>query len=557
MKKIFTLISIGCLLGLGHASATPASMLPQYSDLSAASLAVPKYMASGAALLNSRAGEGEDPDYWNQGVTEVIFNPTGKYMAYTKAITGLDWGEPLDATLATSVVFGENNEVYFSDLINREMNVSPRTFVKGEIVGDEIHVPVPQTVQLYGDWGMNIGVMIWDEEDEMYYPIPIEYITYTYNRETGVIASKLPDDGRKYIIAQMYSFNSAWNEMGDFTQVYTPYETQFNEMPENVTTEQYYLNDNYYGYPVEIGTQDDKMYIKGLSYDDPRLVVYGNVEGNTLSIPQNQLLGSAYGDFIWTKVILEDKVQELVLAPEDATYDMIIDREAKTLKSADPNEFLAMNGKYDSVFYLEVFRNIILKVQDSFAGIPSDPYWLQYEGDDYRQTYGINALIFTMSNISKEGNVLLIDDLYYSIYLDGDILEFESTDGLNNVTYPGIEGDITQVPYTFTNGYDIKYERINSRYIGIYPDGVSTVGVQAIYKYDGVVTSSDIVTLDVETGEITVGAVKSIEIDLSQVESIEYFDLQGRRVSNPSDGLYVKRYRMASGETVSRKVLIK
>ena len=539
MKKISTLLTLSALIFVGgSAMAKDTFKIPERN------VPTPDFSQNVGTRVDI-------------GITDVIFNPAGKKVAYKKNITGLEWGSPYDEESGTTIIFGENNEVYFCDIVGRELSIVYGSYVKGEIVGDEIRVPVPQTVKSYGTWGQDVTLREKGEDGEYYYS-EYPYITYSYDKETGVIKTDLPGEEGQYIIGLTWSYDGSWNETGDFTQVYTPLGMNYNTLPEDISLDTYYLNDNYYGYPVEIGTIDNKMYIKGLSLEDTDIVIEGDIEGDIVKIPQNQLLASMFGDFVWTKILLFDDIQELVLAPEDMTYDLRIDKENKSLSSVVPDIVFALNGKTDRVFYLETFVNFTLKMQDSFAGTPINPYWLSFDGEDFREAYGIYGFNFTMTNISTEGNVLNINGLYYSIYVDGDILEFEETEGLYNTMYPGIEGVMTQIPFEFSNGYDIDYTSLTGRFIGIYPDGVSTVGVQSIYHYEGVETKSDIVTMDVETGEITTeSGIESVVIDMNDVRDIEYYSLDGSRVKNPDKGLYIKKYNLANGKSVTRKVMVK
>lgn len=548
MKKTFTILSLFSLLTAGQVLAETAS------------LAAPKYMPLSPDFVynnSSRADDEEDP--WDQGVTDVIFEPQGIYKPYMKNFTGIDWNEPIESQMPTNVVFGENNEVYILNLLSREFTMVYGSYLKGEIVGNEIRVPVPQSIRTYGDgtWGENIGVMQKMPDGE-YYPSDLEYIPYTYNATTGEIKSNLPGEDGEYIIAMMYSFNSAWNQVGDYTQDFVPYSQSYVEMPENLPTEVYYVNDNYYGYPVYIGIQGNDMYIKGLFLDTPEGVVKATIDGNMVKIAQNQLVTCLLGYFIWTKVLVADPILQYVLAAPEVTYDFIFDPQKKTLTAADPNAIFSFNGKTNAVFYFGIYQNLSIKVQDSLAGTPSNPYWIYLQGEDYREQYGIYAFNFSLSNLSVEGNVIDVTKLYYSIYIDGDILEFEQIEDLNNVRYPGVQGVVTEMPLTFTNDYDIKFTSITSRSVGIYPDGISTIGIQAIYNYEGVTTKSDLLTLDVETGEISGDTgVETIEINPAEVKAVEFYTLDGRKVSEPGKGIFIKRYILDNGSAVTRKIFIR
>ena len=490
----------------------------------------------------------------DDGIPSPIFNPKGYEKPYSKSVLGVDWGEPFQETSYTSIVFAEDNVVYIRDILLRAASMGFGSYVKGEIKDGFIKVPVPQTLIEYeGGWGRIVGLMEKDANGE-WVSSDLSEITYSYNAETGVIKSELPGAPGEYAIAMKWSFDDTWNEIGDYLQVYTPYDGEFVTLPENVSLEEYYYNDGYYAYPVQVGIDGEDLYIRGLSQASESSVIKAKIEGNKGYIPQNELLGTVMGYFIWTKMMVPDPVLGWALVPADETYKLEVDLDHKVIKSADPEQILIFNCEYDRVFYLDGFNNFTISVQTSFAGTPQNPFGISFDGEEFREFYGIYGFNFNISNISKEGTILDTSNLYYSIYIDGDILEFEENEGLYGIMYPGVEGVVTRMPFDFINGYDIDASSQTGRFIGIYPDGVTTIGVQAIYEYDGVTTYSQLLTLNVETNEITAGMelVKSEDI-----ASVKYFDLSGKTVSNPGKGLYIKQYILTDGRTVSKKVMIR
>lgn len=486
-------------------------------------------------------------------IPEAIYFPKGEKKPYTKSVLGLDWGESFQENACTCIVFGENNEVYFNDIILRVASLGFGSYVKGEIKDDKIIVPVPQTLVEYeGGWGRQVDLMEKTDDGE-WIVSKISEIIYSYNPVTGIIQSELPGKPGQYAIGLKWSFDDTWNEIGDFLQVYTPYDGEFMSVPEGLALEEYFFNDGNYAYPVEVGIQGDDLYIKGMSLASPSSVLKAKINGNKGYIPQNELLGTVMGYFIWTKMMVPDPQLGWALISPEQNYDLDIDLENKKIKSADPEQILIFNCEYNRVFYLDGYNNFTLFQQTSFAGTPKNPFGISFDGDEFREFYGIYGFNFNISNISTEGNVLDPGYLYYSIYLDGDILEFEEIEGLYSIMYPGVEGVVTRMPFDFSNGYDIDASSETGRFIGIYPDGVTTIGVQAFYEYEGKTTCSDIVTYNVETDEITDSGVEIIEA--SEVKSKTYYDINGRKLLNPEKGLGIVQYHLNNGKTITKKIL--
>jgi hypothetical protein len=101
------------------------------------------------------------------------------------------------------------------------------------------------------------------------------------------------------------------------------------------------------------------------------------------------------------------------------------------------------------------------------------------------------------------------------------------------------------------------------RVIAIFSDGFESVGVQILYRpEEGKEFRSDILYYDLATKEATVmpvndnSGVSSLSAD-RQVKNVTYYDLTGRRVTNPSNGIYVKRTAFNDGSVTTAKQVIK
>lgn len=117
------------------------------------------------------------------------------------------------------------------------------------------------------------------------------------------------------------------------------------------------------------------------------------------------------------------------------------------------------------------------------------------------------------------------------------------------------------MPYDFDNFYDIYKASIVDFQIGIYSEGFTTIGVQALYDYEGEATRSAIVTLNIETWEVTVTepgttGMKEMENSLDVVKT-EYYDFNGLRVTRPEKGIYVKRSVLSDGSVKISKEYVR
>ena len=160
------------------------------------------------------------------------------------------------------------------------------------------------------------------------------------------------------------------------------------------------------------------------------------------------------------------------------------------------------------------------------------------------------AVVYKLSNESASGQQLNEANIYYNIYLDGELQTF------NESEYKYLKADMTDIPYAFadsyvdmfsgTKGWDFKVQD-EQQYIYFYKP-FSQVGIQAMYVDGDKTYKSSLVTYDV-TGicnDLTTGAVE---------KSVSYTDLGGRKVAAPTKGVYLKTVTYSDGTTKTVKVL--
>lgn len=479
-------------------------------------------------------------------VTNVIESVEGTRKVYNKIAVGYDYGEYYDASdMASVIVFGDNNDVYFQDILS---GIGYGTYVKGELNEGVITVDLPQTIY-YDDlsgYGINIVLLRVTEEGDL--EIPEENsATFTYDAESGEIEMEMPGEPEEYMLGALFTDDYSWVGYGDFYQDYTPIEDGVFEIPAGLETEDWVFVNGSSAHFVTIAFDDDILYLKGLSEYAPDGIIVVNVDGNKGTITQDQIAGTYYFYFLYTKCFeyLSDE-DTIDLAPADVVYEINIDKENKIITNTTEDYYLGLNGSLEYMMYLEFYETLKIYYQASFTGTPVNPYDLDLY--DYTDYYGSYDFDFTIPNISTDGNMLNPDNLYYRIYVDGDLMEFTEDD------YPTVDGSMTEIPYNFMDGMDFySYWGGSSRTVALYFEGFTELGVQSVYIYDGETTESDIITLNVETGDITSSGIESVKT--GDVVKTTVYDLNGRQVNNADKGIYILRQTLSDGNTVTRKVV--
>ena len=533
-------------------------------------------------------------------MTPVITDPQGKTSYYVKSMSGIyQWANAVEFDdIATTLVWGDDNDVYIYNIISvvTYMGFSFDSYIKGTVQGDEIVVDLPQSVfevrdsQEYGDYNANLVVLKLDGFDERgrpnyVYAPDIQSFSYSYDKETGRLELKLP--GKQfggfdshgnidYDNLPDYGLGYVWTDdegllfgVVDFAQAYDMYELQEPvSIPENVTTTGYSLMGQGVGFKVTAAFDGNDFYLKGLSEFFPEATLKGeiNPEDNMLSFPQNQFLGVYSDYFIFSKCYLlnpdynpEDPYsQPYSFAPDDREYLMSYNPESESFTSLESNILLGLNGTKDFLNPIGGYGQFELIHQTDFSGVPNAPSNVYYN-EDLLQSLGYADVFFYLYPFSEDGNLLDVDSLYYTVYLEDEPYVFEqeetydATYGYPITIYPGVLEPTDRLPYTFTNYTDIyKSTPLSHLFdIGIYVEGYSSVGVQAVYEYEGVTTTSDIVRYYIDDSSVKSEAASKIII------SKEYFDLNGIKIDNPQEGFFIVKTHYSDGSVKTAKKILK
>ena len=176
------------------------------------------------------------------------------------------------------------------------------------------------------------------------------------------------------------------------------------------------------------------------------------------------------------------------------------------------------------------------------------PVIMMYQPYDDEEGFGMIA--FSIDNVINETDVISADKLYFSIYMNEEVFAFDPED------YYCFNKPETEIPYGFVDesesGAIEFYDYYNMELVGFMVDGISTIGVQAIYKDGDKVVKSEIVTINGEEpfegddedgdGDDDGDDEEDTITEITSDSAATYFDLQGRRVAAPAAGqLLVKK----------------
>lgn len=529
--------------------------------------------------------------------TPVITNAPGKTVQYCKDMIGYGSMMPaFGAAVVSEINWDGAYDAYFKDIVTTAMM---NHYVRGFLDDETITVPMGQTVfNVDGEeYSLNLGllkcVMSVDPDTNnpyvyYYYCDDYDKVTYQWTVDKGdeyweLICppniSGIPegcvnpiDYGMEpYAIGYYYTDDYEWSGYCDFKQIYQEFPYEKVEMPQGVPTTTFaYVNTQDVGVIVNVAQVDNYLYIEGLSPYVENGVFRGELveNGTKLKVEPNQYIGIEAGlYYVITSTIYLDDRGKMELAAQEPTY-FLVERDAQnkiTAIKADPSSpyFLIFNDDPIDFYPVDFFKDLVLTQRDDFNGIPSTPSGVFYE--NYADLMGANFIFFRLRPLSNTGDVIDISKLYYTIFVNGDPVEFEQTTSidLNNevkTIYPGIKEPTYLIPYTFANDIDLYEDSGGTFVVALYFEGMDDVGVESVYRWGKKATYSQLVTVNCTTGKISYseGSSAGVEqIKTEEVAGVEYFDLQGRKVEHPANGLFVKVYKMIDGTSKTRKVLVK
>lgn len=610
MRKIFTLaLAVAAAFSVNAQQKAPGMINPQ--RISNQSIQAP---LSNAKLVLNLEKENRKLHFFQKDhlvidnasrANEVITEAPGEAQDYSVASTGWYpyWGSLYfwEMTGFTSIST-DDNDVYIKNPIS---TLPLDTYIKGTKEGNKITVQLPQLLGTefydYPDWEMvcsydyyitkleryfytYIDEETGDEVESFWYEEVTEdnFVTYTINEDGTIVLDSLceeayGEDGYPNMILGVTDIytdhlteeieDEGWSGYGDCEQTFTVDNTLDNliVLPEGVEMDPNwaFTSGDFIesaAAMVSVGFDDKYVYIQGISQMFPEALIRGeyNEETAQYTFPSCQILGydSYYGlMFYWITTDYPTISEEGTF--EDYSFIESVfnfDKKANRIVSAQ-DQIWWENAAEDRIYYLTGYSQPMLKLQnqDEQNGNPVNP---KYNG--FTEYY--NAFNFTMPLTNVYGAILDQDRIYYNVYVNGDLWTYYGDEGAFYNKYTGEyydeDAEFTDIPYSLAEDDYIYWYSSTDLDIAPTvedPEAVTTLGIQVFFEgYDGEIYKSELITATKE-GELDgiTGVV------CNTVKNVEYFNLAGMRVVNPSNGIYVKRCTMADGSVMVKKVSIR
>ena len=557
-----------------------------YTIIAAATVAVSGLSVSAAstAPMKLTAPTGRE--------TIIEDQPKGELKLYSRDCIGLRefYGtveKVLDEGSIVKVVEQEDGTVWLHNVIS-QFNVPG--WIKAEKEDDFLVIRGPQLVYEEWDYDLDDGTYL------KYYVSPVEISYYMKDgvemmhyepTSDGVFMFKIDGDRlveyykndddrmRGSLILGLVNYNIIYKWFftgyGDNYIVMDIPKEQPVELPasadvhENWAMQYYYYDMATWDYLhsakfVDVAIDGEDYYIKGIYPGIPDAWVKGTLEGNSIIFPNFQMIGPdmEFNSFVYLcgGQLLESDMYEGVMEGVIDTDGFALYLEKDGSLTAETNIIFATSPTtdIDNANFVQYFEGVEIRPQslDDFTD-PVGPESMSVGGVD-----GDIAIDFALPTLDENGNILNPDNLYFSVYVNNELFTFTQSEYSEELQELGIKGDTDELPYNIGNvGWAFyQYETWHTVYIyGV--DDINEIGIQSIYYPEGKDVNPDN-ALRSKVYYVTVEDSNSVEgISDEEVVRLEFLDLQGRRVTNPGNGVYIRKATYSDGTVKTSKIAVK
>lgn len=288
-----------------------------------------------------------------------------------------------------------------------------------------------------------------------------------------------------------------------------------------------------------VARDGEKAWVKGLSPNLAEAWVAGTIAEGVLTIPAYQYIGAYYTTLAkWAPVMFEgydDRGMSIITPLEEAVFNW--DEATSTWNQA--SDFNSADVYYDSP---DVMMGSIQKVRMTYYGgdkpaKPATPVFVSYD-EEWTPT-----LIFNLPAEDVDGNFINPAHLTWSLFIDDD-----EPYVFPNDKYTSFPENVSELDYYYADWFALNTNSDGTHILQILEDLWDTICIQQYYTVDGVRTASDKLRID-----YTALSVEKVG-DETPV-SIEYFDANGRRISNPKSGFMIRKSVMTDGSVKVEKVI--
>lgn len=542
MKKFYAILAAATIALT--ATAAPHSISGKFIPRTLKETRAHRHRATAKPLRKSPAKRLNAPTH-----NRVTARPAGTSTSYIRSSWGflVDWSEVYEMPFngaCCEIVNGNDGKTYISNLISGypadawfecQINNSTLTINGGQLVSDEDGERI------------TLEVLEYFEDDEGGWYDLADSNSMTFDVKNGVITSRGDNKDGFTILGLYVKYEDdpdydGWTGYGDYDYTIAPFTAPVALLPSGVTPETWAFISEDTGKFVKVVPADDAVYIGGIV--EPDVWVKASRSASKVTMPKSAYAGTD-GEYYYylqasdvEEAYDEEGYYSPIITPAAQPLTFTLDLNAKTLTTDGNLSVVAGEPEEEYWYDLATYIAPEIRYQNRKAGTaPMAPLELFDDGSDELYPY----IGFYLPQTDVDGNLLDADRLFYQVYLDGELYTFKRSE------YLELTENITDVPYTFSDEYDFEVYGAE-HYIYYYWEDAKTIGVQALYvEADGSKTYGERVTIQAWSGIDTI-------LDESTATTA-WFDLQGRRIAHPANGIFIRKTTDSRGNVRVTKEL--
>ncbi len=336
-----------------------------------------------------------------------------------------------------------------------------------------------------------------------------------------------------------------WKGFGDRDITMVPATGQPISLPEGIEVNNWVMNDGYTNNFVQVAIDGEDFYVNGTDRSLPEAWVKGKIADGKVTFPSGQYLGADmdiyYYSYFCGANFFEEKDENgdpyLVCSYADSA---IFAYDAENGKLTMERGYI-INSTPEELFPLYFYDDVTIGLQHRNPEIaPEAAYGIEF----YESDWG-DSVWFMLPNVDEEGNILDIENLYYEVYVNGDLQYFDIVDEDWNVE------NTSRVPYLYDDWNDFWVDTTDPRdhTVYIYYDGdINSIGIRSIYVNEN---GEDIYSQMGYWGDPD--SIEEISGNQMPVD-VKWYDLQGRPMSGKGQGISIKVATYSDGRVERSKV---
>lgn len=337
-----------------------------------------------------------------------------------------------------------------------------------------------------------------------------------------------------------------WKGFGDCDIKMVPFNDEPLSLPEGLEVANWVMNDGYMNSYVQVAIEGDDFYLNGVDRSLPDAWIKGKIADGKVTFPSGQYLGADMEIYYYSYFCGADFSEE---EDEDGKMIQVASYADSAIFAYDAeNGQLTMERGYiinstpKELYPLYFYDDVTVGIQHRNPEVaPAAPYGLEFFETDYG-----NSVWFMLPNVDEEGNILQVNNLYYEIYVNGELQYYDLIDEDYNVD------NTARIPYLYNDWYDFWVDSDDPRdhTVYLYYDGVvKGIGVRSIYVNEN---GEDVYSKMEYWGDAN--GVEGVVGDKVPV-SVKWYDLQGRPMNGKGTGVAIRVATYSDGSLSRSKVI--